>query len=85
MNFDLIAGLVLGALATAGKPKALQLLEDLKAKSLPDYKAVLYALNAAAQHLKVVVTGTATSLDDQALAAVEDILATSASNNGLSL
>lgn len=85
MNFDLIAGLVLSSLVAAGKPKAVELLQELYTKNAHDYKAAIFALNAGAEHLKSVTEKTATNLDDAALAAVQDILASSAAANGLSL
>ena len=85
MNFDLIAGLVLSSLVAAGKPKAIELLQELYTKNVHDYKAAIALLNAGAEHLKSAVEKTATSLDDNALAAVQDILASSATKNGLSL
>ena len=85
MNFDLIAGLVLSSLVAAGKPKAIELLQELHTKNAHDYKAVIFALNAGAEHLKEVTDKTATTLDDSALAAIQDILASSASQNGITI
>jgi hypothetical protein len=85
LNLDLILGMVLSALLAATKPKALEILQELKEKNEHDYKAVIFTLNAGAEHLKAVVDKTSTKLDDQGLADVQDILATSAQQNGISL
>lgn len=85
MNFDLIAGLVLSSLAAAGKPKALELLQDLHDKNEKDYKAAIFLGDAALAKLKAVTDKSTTTIDDAIVADVQDILTSSASANGLSM
>ena len=85
MNFDSIAILVLSALAAAGKPKGVSLLQELHDKDMSMYKAAIYAGAAALEKLKAVTDKTETKIDDAVVESVSDILQTSAANNGLTL
>lgn len=85
MNFDLIAGLVLSSLAAAGKPKALELLQNLHDKNEKDYKAAIYFGNAALAKLQSAAAKSETTIDDSAVSLAQDIIASSAQQNGLTL
>lgn len=85
MDFNFIVGLVLSSLAAAGKPKAVELLQELYDKNDKDYKAAIYLLNAGLAKLSDVTAKTETKLDDQTVAILQDIVASSAEKNGLTL
>lgn len=85
MNFNLIAGLILSSLAAAGKPKALELLQNLHDKNEKDYKAAIYFANAALAKLSDAASKSETTIDDSAVNLAQDIIESSASKNGLAL
>lgn len=87
MNFDLslIGGFLISALVTAERPVALGLLQSFHDKNVHDYKALVFLANSGIRHAQDAASTTNTTLDDQALAALLEIVTASASQNGITI
>jgi len=85
MNLDLIGGILISAIVSAEKAPVLAFLQSIHDKDADEYKALIFAANYGLKKAKTATDKTGTKLDDQAVAAIQDILSSSASANGITL
>ena len=84
-NLDLIGGILINALVSAEKAPVLAFLQSIHDKDSDEYKALIFAANYGIKKAKTATDKTTTKLDDEALAAIQDILKSSADANGITL
>lgn len=84
-NLDLIGGILINAIVTAEKATVVAFLQSIADKDKDEYKALVYSANYGLKKASAATAKTGTKLDDQAVAAIQDILASSAAQNGITL
>ena len=85
MNLDFIVGILISALKTAGKEPALAFLQSIHDKDKDLYKVIVVVANYGLKKGADAAAKTKTSLDDETVAALQEILTASASANGITL
>lgn len=84
MNFDLI-GLLISALKTAGKEPLVTLLQAIYDKNIKQYRAIVFVTDYLLSEGQLAATKTSTNIDDEVVAALQEIVAASATKNGITL
>lgn len=85
MNLDFIVSLLINALKTAGKEPAIAFLQSLHDKDADLYKVIVVVANYGLKKGAEAADKSKTNLDDETVAALQEILAASASQNGITL
>lgn len=84
MKFDVI-GLLITALKSVGKEPVVDFLQALHDKNPKLYLAIISVSDYLLSEGQVAATKTATTIDDVIVAALQEILAASATKNGITL
>lgn len=74
-----------GALETIGETKLVEVLQQLHDKNPDQYKAAILGGKAMVTALLPIVQKTGTKIDDAIINALDEAIATSAANNGITL
>lgn len=76
---------IINVAEAAAESKLDAILQDLHDSNLDDYKAAIAGGSAFIKHLQPLAAKTATTLDDEILADLQSIIATSAAKNNVTL
>lgn len=85
MNFDTIGGILIGALVAAEKDVAIKAMQSIYELDSDLYTGGLYIAKYALKKGATEALKTATSLDDQGVAALQSLITASGANNGIIL
>jgi hypothetical protein len=84
-NLDSIGSILIAAIVAGEQDAILTFLQSFYTKDPDEYKALLFLANYGLKKAAEAATKSATSLDDQTIAAAQKLLADSAAKNGITL
>jgi hypothetical protein len=84
-NLDSIGAILISALLAGEQDAILAFLQTFYTKDPDEYKAIVALANYGLKKAAEAATKSATTLDDQTIAAAHSILAASAAKNGIAL
>lgn len=85
MNLDFIVPLLISALKAAGKQPAVDFLQSFHDKNVKLYRLIIYGLDYGLSEGAVVALKSKTNIDDEMIAALQEIVSASAVANDLTL
>jgi hypothetical protein len=84
-NLDSIGSILIAAIVAGEQDAILTFLQSFYTRNADQYKAIIFLANYALKEAAGAATKSATSLDDQTIAAAQKLLADSAAKNGIVL
>jgi hypothetical protein len=85
MNLDFIVPLLISALKAAGKQPAVDFLQSFHDKNVKLYRLIIYGLDYGLSEGAIAAVKSKTNIDDEMVAALQEIVAASAAVNGITL
>jgi len=84
-NVDSIGAILISALVAGEQDAVIAFLQSFYEKDADEYKAIIFLANYGLKKAAEAATKSATTLDDQTIAAAKSLLAASATKNGITL
>jgi hypothetical protein len=84
-NVDSIGSILISALVAGEQDAVIAFLQSFYDKDPDEYKALVFLANYGLKKAAEAATKSATTLDDQTIAAAKSLLVASATKNGISL